>query len=141
MGVDEAGNCEDILMNFLVAHVTRRPPIKVTQRKQYKDSAPSGLRSSWNDPGHFAHRQRCINTFTAVFGYMPLLKSSTRFDPVLYKDDVSNARKKYRKLELVPISTGNVAAANINNNLNSNNKAAPVAAANNQERPPQQLPK
>ena len=42
--VDETGNCEDILMNFLVAHVTRRPPIKVTQRKQYKDSAPSGLR-------------------------------------------------------------------------------------------------
>ena len=42
--VDEAGNCEDILMNFLVSHVTRRPPIKVTQRKQYKESAPSGLR-------------------------------------------------------------------------------------------------
>lgn len=42
--VDSAGNCEDILMNFLVSHVTRRPPIKVTQRKQYKETSPSGLK-------------------------------------------------------------------------------------------------
>ena len=42
--VDEIGNCEDILMNFLVSHVTRQPPIKVTQRKQYKEPAPSGIR-------------------------------------------------------------------------------------------------
>ena len=27
--VDEYLNCEDIAMNFLVAHVTRKPPIKV----------------------------------------------------------------------------------------------------------------
>ena len=40
--VDTMNNCDDILMNFLVSHVTKRPPIKVTQRKQYKDkvSAP-----------------------------------------------------------------------------------------------------
>ena len=35
--VDQLGNCDDILMNFLVSHVTKRPPIKVTQRKHYKD--------------------------------------------------------------------------------------------------------
>ena len=63
----------------------------------------------WSDPDHFAQRQTCINTFTAVFGYMPLLKSSTRFDPVLYKDAVKISRKKYHKIELVPISTGNQA--------------------------------
>ena len=34
----------NILMNFLVSHVTRQPPIKVTQRKQYKEPAPSGIR-------------------------------------------------------------------------------------------------
>lgn len=39
--VDQSHNCEDILMNFLVSHVTRRPPIKVTQRKQYKESPPA----------------------------------------------------------------------------------------------------
>ena len=27
--VDELGNCEDILMNFLVSQVTHKPPIKV----------------------------------------------------------------------------------------------------------------
>lgn len=28
--VDEYMNCEDIAMNFLVAHVTRKPPVKVS---------------------------------------------------------------------------------------------------------------
>lgn len=104
--VDQASNCEDILMNFLVSHVTRRPPIKVTQRKMYKDTSHPGIKSPWNDPEHFADRQSCLNTFVAGFGYMPLLKSSTRFDPILFKDPVSNFRKKYRKLELVPIASG-----------------------------------
>lgn len=31
-------------MNFLVSHVTRRPPIKVTQRKLYKDTTVAGIR-------------------------------------------------------------------------------------------------
>ena len=34
--VDAAATCHDILMNFLVSHVTRRPPIKLTQRKHYR---------------------------------------------------------------------------------------------------------
>jgi hypothetical protein len=59
---------------------------------------------------------------------MPLLKSSTRFDPVLYKDAVSNARKKYRKIELVPISTGNQAAAANNNNVAAAASEAKAAA-------------
>ncbi|XP_071440722.1 exostosin-1 [Hetaerina americana] len=99
--VEQSHNCEDILMNFLVAHVTRRPPIKVTQRKQYKEQPPGGARSPWNDPDHFVQRQTCLNTFAAVFGYMPLLRSSMRLDPVLFKDPVSNLRKKYRQIELV----------------------------------------
>lgn len=64
--VKQSSNCEDILMNFLVSHVTRKPPIKVTQRKGYKDRE-SG-RSPWNDPDHFIQRQSCLNTFAAVFG-------------------------------------------------------------------------
>lgn len=35
--VDQLANCEDILMNFLVSAVTHLPPIKVAQRKQYKE--------------------------------------------------------------------------------------------------------
>ena len=42
--VDQAANCEDILMNFLVAHVTQKPPIKVTQRKQYKEKPLPGVK-------------------------------------------------------------------------------------------------
>ncbi|MED6295459.1 Exostoses (Multiple)-like 3, partial [Characodon lateralis] len=30
--VDEYINCEDIAMNFLVSHITRKPPIKVRNR-------------------------------------------------------------------------------------------------------------
>lgn len=99
--VEQSQNCEDILMNFLVSHVTRRPPIKVTQRKQYKEQPSSGTRSPWNDPDHFIQRQTCLNTFAAVFGYMPLLRSSMRLDPVLFKDPVSNKRKKYHQIEMV----------------------------------------
>lgn len=99
--VEQSQNCEDILMNFLVSHVTRRPPIKITQRKQYKEQLSAGSWSPWNDPDHFIQRQTCLNTFAAVFGYMPLLRSNLRLDPVLFKDSVSNKRKKYRKIELV----------------------------------------
>lgn len=99
--VEQSHNCEDILMNFLVSHIIRRPPIKVTQRKQYKEQPVSGIRSPWNDPDHFVQRQTCLNTFAAVFGYMPLLRSNLRLDPVLFKDPVSNKRKKYRKIELI----------------------------------------
>ena len=28
--VDEYMNCEDIAMNFLVSHITRKPPVKVS---------------------------------------------------------------------------------------------------------------
>lgn len=99
--VEQSQNCEDILMNFLVSHVTRRPPIKITQRKQYKEQPSVGGWSPWNDPDHFIQRQTCLNTFAAVFGYMPLLRSNLRLDPVLFKDSVSNMRKKYRQIELV----------------------------------------
>ena len=132
--VDQSRNCEDILINFLISHVTRQPPIKVSQRKQYKNTNLSTVsrsvencthdsikqdrwtmiwlvcfyvvgwmicRSPWNDPDHFLQRQTCLNTFVALFGYMPLIRSAVRFDPVLYKDPVSNLRKKYRQMESV----------------------------------------
>ncbi|GIY37893.1 hypothetical protein CDAR_57571 [Caerostris darwini] len=102
--VDQSQNCEDILLNFLVSHVTRLPPIKVTQRKQYKETMLAGggrsYPSPWNDPDHFVQRQTCINNFAKVFGYMPLVRSNTRLDPVLFKDPVSNLRKKYRRMEI-----------------------------------------
>eukprot|EP00062_Callorhinchus_milii_P010152 gi/632954872/ref/XP_007893192.1/ PREDICTED: exostosin-1a-like [Callorhinchus milii] len=105
--VDSTSNCEDILMNFLVSAVTKLPPVKVTQKKQHKEplmqqvcSAVQGSKSTrWTDPVHFAQRQNCINTFASWFGYMPLVHSQLRLDPVLFKDQVSVLRKKYRDLE------------------------------------------
>jgi len=100
--VDARMNCEDILMNFIVSHVTRRPPIKVTQRRAYKETSGGLMRPPWSDQEHFMQRHSCLNTFAAVFGYMPLLRSATRLDPVLYRDPVAVWRKRYSRLETVP---------------------------------------
>uniref|UniRef100_UPI0037E70FB2 exostosin-1b n=1 Tax=Semicossyphus pulcher TaxID=241346 RepID=UPI0037E70FB2 len=99
--VDQLANCEDILMNFLVSAVTKLPPIKVTQKKQYKETmmGQSSRASRWADPDHFAQRQTCMNKFASWFGAMPLVHSQMRLDPVLFKDQVSILRKKYRDIE------------------------------------------
>lgn len=99
--VDQLANCEDILMNFLVSAVTRLPPIKVTQKKQYKETmmGQSSRASRWADPDHFAQRQTCMNKFASWFGGMPLVHSQMRLDTVLFKDQVSILRKKYREIE------------------------------------------
>ncbi|KAL0963327.1 hypothetical protein UPYG_G00304710 [Umbra pygmaea] len=99
--VDQLSNCEDILMNFLVSAVTKLPPIKVTQKKQYKETLmlQTSRASRWADPDHFAQRQNCMNKFASWFGSMPLVHSSMRLDPVLFKDQVSILRKKYKDIE------------------------------------------
>ncbi|KAI7798859.1 exostosin-1c, partial [Triplophysa rosa] len=101
--VDRTLNCDDILMNFLVSAVTHLPPIKVAQRKQYKEMpALQGSKTApWANPEHFTQRQECVNTFASWFGYMPLVHSQFRLDPVLFKDHVSVFRKKYKDLERV----------------------------------------
>ncbi|NWZ74403.1 EXT1A protein, partial [Acrocephalus arundinaceus] len=123
--VDGLAACEDILMNVLVAAVTKLPPIKVTQRKQHKEAAgqqaecrdgaagtpppgqrsPSAPRSAPAQPKgtagsrRFSQRQDCLNQLADWFGYMPLVSSQLRLDPVLFKDQVSVLRKKYPSLE------------------------------------------
>ncbi|XP_036003480.1 exostosin-1a [Fundulus heteroclitus] len=99
--VDHMANCEDILMNFLVSAVTKQPPIKVTQKKQYKETmmGQGSKASRWADPDHFAQRQTCMNAFSQWLGFMPLVHSQMRLDPVLFRDQVSILRKKYRDIE------------------------------------------
>ncbi|KAK6167913.1 hypothetical protein SNE40_021838 [Patella caerulea] len=105
--VDQSNNCHDILFNFLVSHVTKLAPIKVTQRKVYQESALTNVNLnaskplSWLQQHHFTQREQCMNTFTQHFGTMPLIRSKTRMDPLLFKDPVSNMRKKYRQIETV----------------------------------------
>ncbi|NWZ87124.1 EXT1C protein, partial [Poecile atricapillus] len=121
--VDGLAACEDILMNVLVAAVTKLPPIKVSQRKQHKEaaaqqaecgegaagtplpgapspSAPHGARVKGTAGSRrFSQRQDCLNQLADWFGYMPLVSSQLRLDPVLFKDQVSVLRKKYPSLE------------------------------------------
>ena len=49
--VDQLANCEDILMNFLVSAVTKLPPIKVTQKKQYKETMMGQV---WKSPNQIS---------------------------------------------------------------------------------------
>jgi glucuronyl/N-acetylglucosaminyl transferase EXT1 len=98
--VESVQNCEDILLCFVVSRALGSgvpSGVKVTQRKQYK------LAGIPVDPDRFVQRQNCVATFSSaeVFGYMPLVRSVVRHDPVLFKDNVSNKRKKYKQIETV----------------------------------------
>jgi len=99
--------CEDILFNFLVAHVVRHPPIKLAQRHGVNQSSSISANQPHLLPAQdeaaaqrkLSARVYCINQFVEEFGYMPLLRSEVRCDPLLYKDHVSILRKKYRQME------------------------------------------
>ncbi|XP_011811000.1 PREDICTED: exostosin-like 1 isoform X1 [Colobus angolensis palliatus] len=96
---DEAPTCVDVLMNFLVAAVTKLPPIKVPYSKQRQEAAPLASGGPGPRPKPQAPAPDCVNQIAAAFGHMPLLSSRLRLDPVLFKDPVSVQRKKYRSLE------------------------------------------
>lgn len=98
--VDSLAACEDILMNLLVAAVTKLPPIKVTQWKQHKEAASQPVKGmAAGSSRRFSQQQDCLNQLVDWFGSMPLVSSQLRLDPVLFKDQVSVLRKKYRYLE------------------------------------------
>ncbi|XP_071942366.1 exostosin-like 3 [Antedon mediterranea] len=90
--VDEYINCEDIAMNFLVSHITRKPPIKVTSRWTFRcPGCPDALSL---DESHFNERHTCIKFFTKVFGYTPLLNTQFRVDSVLFKTRIPHDKQK-----------------------------------------------
>lgn len=90
--VDKFMNCEDIAMNFLVAHLTRKPPIKVTSRWTFHCA---GCQSSLSeDDSHFRERHECLNTFASIYGYMPLLSTQHRSDSVLFKTRLPHDKQK-----------------------------------------------
>lgn len=90
--VDEVMNCEDIAMNFLVSHLTRLPPIKVTSRWTFRcPGCPEALSQSQS---HFDERHNCINYFVKVFGYMPLLSTQFRVDSILFKTRLPAEKQK-----------------------------------------------
>ncbi|GIY72237.1 exostosin-3 [Caerostris extrusa] len=90
--VDEYMNCEDIAMNFLVSHVTRKPPLKVTSRWTFR--CPGCPVSLSEEDSHFQERHRCIDHFSRVYGYMPLLNTQFRADSVLFKTRIPHDKQK-----------------------------------------------
>lgn len=90
--VDEYMNCEDIAMNFLVSHITRKPPLKVTSRWTFR--CPGCTVSLSEDNSHFQERHTCLNFFVKVYGYMPLLYTQFRLDSVLFKTRIPHDKQK-----------------------------------------------
>lgn len=68
----------------------------MTQRKKTCSSETSF--DSWMA---WVDRKSCFHKLIDLFGYIPLVKSKFRLEPLLYKDPVSLARKKYHKLEAI----------------------------------------
>lgn len=94
--VDEHMNCEDIAMNFLVANITNKPPIKVAPRKKFKSSQSTEMLSA--DLNHMMERTACINRFAGVYGTMPLKSVEYRADPVLFKDAFPEKLKRFNDI-------------------------------------------
>ncbi|CAH7437089.1 exostosin-like 1 [Phodopus roborovskii] len=94
---DDTPTCVDVLMNFLVATVTKLPPIKVPYGRQHQEADPQAAEGLGPAPEPLA--QDCFSRVAAGFSHMPLVSSRVRLDPVLFKDPVSVQRKKYRSLE------------------------------------------
>uniref|UniRef100_A0A0K2TLB0 glucuronosyl-galactosyl-proteoglycan 4-alpha-N-acetylglucosaminyltransferase n=1 Tax=Lepeophtheirus salmonis TaxID=72036 RepID=A0A0K2TLB0_LEPSM len=90
--VDEFMNCEDLAMNFLVSHVTRKPPVKVTSRWTFR--CPGCPVSLSEYDSHFLERHQCINFFREIYGYMPLLYTQYRADSVLFKTRIPPDKQK-----------------------------------------------
>ncbi|NXE70603.1 EXT1C protein, partial [Calcarius ornatus] len=95
-GLRGAAACGDIAMNALVAAVTELPPIKVAQRKEGAARCGQGAAGT---PGPASQHRDCLEQLADWFGYMPLVSSRLRLDPVLFKDQVSVLRKRYPSLE------------------------------------------
>ena len=56
-------------MNFLVAHVTRLPPIKVLRYHRTRKGTPI----------NYSVRNACFQLMAVTFGYVPLLYSNVAF--------------------------------------------------------------
>lgn len=85
--VDEIFNCEDIAMNFLVANITRRAPIKVAPRKKFKCPECINTEMLSADARHMTIRSQCIDKFSKIYGHMALKTVEFRADPLQYKEN------------------------------------------------------
>lgn len=124
--IDEWMNCEDIAMlsllpifvlknyfrNFLISHLTRKPPIKTTSKWTIKyccftykscfeilnfGRCPSCTENLSTNEIYYTQRSHCIRFLTHVYGYNPLLYTQFRVDSVLFKTRIpTNHTKCFR---------------------------------------------
>ena len=67
--IDELMNCEDIAINFMVSFLSQCPPLLVDSNIDVL--RPEDGLSQAND--HYEERDWCLNYFSDLFGYMPLV--------------------------------------------------------------------
>ncbi|XP_076235324.1 exostosin glycosyltransferase sotv [Calliopsis andreniformis] len=96
--VDEHMNCEDIAINFLVANVTGKAPIKVTPKKKFRCPECTNTEMLSADLTHMVERTQCINRFSQIYGSMPLQSVEFRADPVLFKDVFPEKLKRFNDI-------------------------------------------
>ncbi len=84
--VDDIANCEDIAFNYMISDLTRKPPIKVTEKNIFNCSDCNNIKDSMVSIMKNVHKTRsdCMNYFNIIYGYNPLLYSQSRSDSVLY---------------------------------------------------------
>jgi len=69
--VDSLNNCDDLAFNFLIAHYSRQPPLKINKLLNFRFNL-TGLS---NRLSHYTDRTECIQYFISIYGYNPLLYS------------------------------------------------------------------
>ncbi|CAG7719164.1 unnamed protein product [Allacma fusca] len=100
-------NCEDIALNFLVSHVTRKPPIRVMKKSSF---GCRNCKSSLHDRGsHYRERRNCLNLFAQIYGYIPLLHTQFWAEGLLplkiFPQDVYNCSRPRDEIEHVQRAT------------------------------------
>ena len=88
---DQSRTCLNVVLNFVVSQYTQAPPLLLPWKSHASPRDTSVNLAQ--------ERLACLNMAVNAFGYMPLLQSHTRLDPVLYRDNVSNYRKEFRQME------------------------------------------
>ncbi|XP_075234752.1 exostosin-3-like [Lycorma delicatula] len=66
--------------------------LQVTSRWTFR--CPGCPVSLSEDDTHFQERHKCINFFTQVFGYTPLLNTQFRADSILFKTRIPHDKQK-----------------------------------------------
>ncbi|XP_074859139.1 exostosin-like 2 isoform X2 [Carettochelys insculpta] len=77
--IDETQNCDDIVMNFLVAKHTGKPSgvfVKPVDMRNLEKETYSGYSGMWHRAEHLLQRSYCLNKLVNIFGSMPLKYSN-----------------------------------------------------------------